>query len=143
MKQLLDMVQFRMIGIEVPQYAILADKCPDSHENMQVNAQVAFAADAPHHVVACKMRFVFKDSENALEAIEIICAFEVANEDWNKFSDGTKIIIPQSFLTHIAFHTVGTARGVLYTKSEKTPFSRIILPPINVEEMVKSNMVVE
>ena len=143
MKQPLDMVQFRMINIEVPQYAILADRCPDSLENMQVNAQVAFAADAPHHAVACKMRFVFKDPENALEAIEIICAFEVSNEDWGKFSNGTKTTIPQSFLTHIAFHTAGTARGVLYAKSEKTPFARIILPPINVEEMVKSDMVIE
>lgn len=137
------MVQFRMIGIEVPQYAILADKCPGNLDNMQVNALVAFAADVAHHTVACKMRFVFKESGNALEAIEVICAFEVANEDWAKFSDGAKTTIPQSFLTHIAFHTAGTARGILHAKSEKTPFARIILPPINVEEMVKSDMAIE
>lgn len=137
------MVQFRMRSIEVPQYAVLADKCPETLDHARLDTHIAFAADVKLRIIACKMKFVFKDSENILEVIEIVCSFEVAPQCWEEFVSDSKVTIPKSLLTHIAFHTVGTARGVLFAKSEGTPFSKIILPAINVEGMIESDMVVE
>jgi hypothetical protein len=37
-------------------------------------------------------------------------------------------------------HTVGTIRGILHCKTEGTPFNALILPPINVSEMVTGDL---
>jgi len=39
-------------------------------------------------------------------------------------------------------HTVGTARGVLHSKTESTPFNGLIIPPINVEQIIQEDIVV-
>ncbi len=51
-------------------------------------------------------------------------------------SDGV-ITIPKNLQEFLAVQTVGTSRGILFSKTEKTPFSQLILPPVNVAEMIK------
>ena len=35
--------------------------------------------------------------------------------------------------------TIGTTRGVLFAKTESTPFSKYIIPTINVAEMIEND----
>lgn len=37
--------------------------------------------------------------------------------------------------------TIGTARGVLHSKTESTPFNSFLLPTLNVNELVKKDVV--
>jgi hypothetical protein len=46
------------------------------------------------------------------------------------------LIVPKGFLAHLAMITTGTSRGVLFAKTEATPFSKFIIPTLNVSEMI-------
>ena len=37
--------------------------------------------------------------------------------------------------------TIGTTRGVLHSKTENTPFNSFLLPTLNVNELVKKDVV--
>ena len=68
--------------------------------------------------------------------------FIVKNTTINQSEKG-KIIVPEMFLEHIAAVTTGTSRGILFAKTEKTPFNNFILPPLNVKELVQSDGIFE
>jgi len=52
------------------------------------------------------------------------------------------IILPVSLITHMAVLTVGTARGILHSKTENTKFNKYLLPTINVTESLKSDIAI-
>ena len=52
-------------------------------------------------------------------------------------------IIPVDFLRYMGTIVVGTARGVLHTKTEGTVLNAYVLPPINVMELVKEDLAVK
>jgi len=49
-------------------------------------------------------------------------------------------VIPKGFLTHLTVLTIGTARGVLHTKLEKTGFEKYLLPTLNISDLIKEDM---
>ncbi len=49
------------------------------------------------------------------------------------------MVVSKGFLAHLAMITTGTARGVLFAKTEATQFSKFIIPTLNVAEMIKED----
>lgn len=50
--------------------------------------------------------------------------------------EGDKFEIPKDLQKMLAVQTVGASRGVLFCKTECTPFANLILPPVNVAAML-------
>nr|DAC76034.1 TPA_exp: hypothetical protein [Elizabethkingia anophelis]DAC76097.1 TPA_exp: hypothetical protein [Elizabethkingia anophelis] len=72
-----------------------------------------------------------------------IVEFEVKPDDWQNFRNKNKIIIPKDLLAHLAMISVGTTRGVLHSKTEKTDYQLFTLPLIDVVDLIKEDEVVE
>ena len=70
------------------------------------------------------------------------CEFEVSEKalgSFNKVKE-EKYIIPRNFLLHLGVITIGTARGILHSKTEGTKFNKFILPSINLTTMINEDM---
>jgi hypothetical protein len=69
--------------------------------------------------------------------------FLIEENSFNLLKDTQKkqVKIPKDFLTHLAILSVGTARGVLFSKTEGTIFSTFILPTINLQEMINEDAI--
>ncbi len=50
--------------------------------------------------------------------------------------------MPKNFAQHIGVITVGTARGILHTKTEGTILNSLIIPSINVLELVPNDIII-
>ena len=74
--------------------------------------------------------------------LAITCEFEIEENDYKNIHTNEKTIIPKELLEYFAVHTIGTARGILFCKTESTPYNNIIIPPLNVSEMIKDDMVI-
>ena len=74
--------------------------------------------------------------------MEIACHFKIVDDAWESFKnkDKTKLTIPVGFIRHLIMLTIGTARGVLHSRTENTPFNDFLMPTINVTEIVKSGV---
>ena len=59
----------------------------------------------------------------------------------NKKSKAYKL--PKGLLTHLSVITVGTARGVLHAKLEKTKFEHFILPTMDISDLLEDDLVIK
>lgn len=129
------MIRFRMDRISVEQFAMLSDNIPEGGMTLATGLEFQISGDG--QAVACKAKFTFADSAEAPKLmLELRCEFAIHSDDAASFSKDGKTAIPPSVLKLFAMHTVGTARGVLFAKTEGSPWSAVILPPINVDQMI-------
>ena len=128
------MMQFRMVRITVGQFAILADSVPDGDISGNLKLSVEVAPEVRQVAVGFSWSFDHADS------IDMKCEFQIRPEDWDKSVSDGKVTIPKSLVGILAAQTVGVARGVLYCKTEGTPFNGLILPPLNVSDAVESDI---
>lgn len=135
------MVQFRMSRISVEQFAILVEDAPQAE--IVVDSDVSFGVIPNKQVVAVKFNITFTHEDKKLLVMELHCYFNVRSEDWKKFEKENKVVIPKDLLAHFAMHTVGTARGVLYCKTEGTLYNQFIIPPMNVAERIPEDIVID
>lgn len=135
------MVQFRMSRISVEQFAILVEEAPQAE--IVVDSDVSFGVIPNKQVVAVKFNITFTHEDKKLLVMELHCYFNVRPEDWKKFEKENKVVIPKDLLAHFAMHTVGTARGVLYCKTEGSLYNQFIIPPMNVAERIPEDIVID
>lgn len=135
------MTRFRMFGIHLEQFAILTDK--SQNDALSMNTEVNFKYAEEGEKIACYAKFYFSEEQQRLMVLAINCEFEIHNEDFKELRKDGKTIIPKALLEFFAVHTIGTARGILFCKTESTQFNNVIIPPINVSELIQSDMVIE
>lgn len=129
-----------MRQIRVNQFAILADEVPSGV--IPVKFGIQFKTDTVGKWIAVAFKAQYMNESVPLLLLETQCDFQVKPEDWDSLANDGKLIFPVEFLRHIALHTVGTARGILFCKTEGTAFSRFILPPINLESMLNEELII-
>lgn len=134
------MVRFRMFRISVPQFAILSDKC---EEQYNIETKTEFKNSADGKAIAAVMSFSFVCKEKTDMILQVACEFSIAQEDIVSMTSDGVITVPKSLLEHFLVHTVGTARGILFSKTEGTPFNTIVLPPIDVTQIVKGDLLIK
>ncbi len=130
-----------MNRISVEQFAILVEEAPQAE--IVVDSDVSFGVIPNKQVVAVKFNITFTHEDKKLLVMELHCYFNVRPEDWKKFEKENKVVIPKDLLAHFAMHTVGTARGVLYCKTEGTLYNQFIIPPMNVAERIPEDIVID
>ena len=115
-------ISFLMRQIRVNQFAILSDDAPNGER------------------IAVAYKTQYMNGSAPMLLLEIQCDFQVKPEDWDSLVNDGKLVFPVEFLRHIALHTVGSARGILFCKTEGSPFSKFILPPVNLEKMINQDL---
>ncbi len=134
------MIEFRMSGITVEQFAILKDNPPQNPDNVRIGSEIGFEGSVERAIIGCKFHMAFEENDEKFMILKIMCSFEINNNSWDKMIQNNILTLPKDFLQHIAVHTIGTARGILFCKTESTPFNMYILPPINVERIVNEDL---
>lgn len=135
------MITFRMAKINVTQFAILADEFIGN--NLSYSVEIGFKASQRRedHHLACDFTIEFFQSEELLIKLGIMCEFDIHPDDWQKRIIDNELRVSKGDLGFLANQTVGTSRGVLFCKTEGTPFSQLIVPPINLVELIKDDVV--
>lgn len=128
------MVRFNMARIAVSQFAILSDDMPQGEINL--STEISFQYSQESRMIACEVGYKFTSEEAPFMVLKMQCEFKIHEEDWDKFVSGEDVLIPKDVLELLAVHTIGTSRGVLFCKTEGTPFNRLMIPPINVARMM-------
>lgn len=134
------MIQFGMVGINVEQFAILTDAMPPVDEiNVSATMNMKYSMSARR--IALTITFSYeRNHTDKMIIISVCCEFAIEETGWESMKKDGEIRIPKEVLRHLAVHTVGTTRGILHCKTSGTPFNSLILPPINVEEMIQEDI---
>ena len=135
-------LQFQLVKIDAPQFAIINDG--EFSNPLQINFELNFAVDSSFTSIKNALKIVFLNSSEPVMQLVVECYYAISKDSWHEMTqrDNT-IIVPVGFLQHLATITVGTARGVLFAKTVETNLSKYVLPLVNVTEMVKNDLVIK
>lgn len=129
-----------MFRINVEQFAILAENAQLEKLDIATGLEIKYSLEGKS--LAIVMTFNFVSEEEKVMLLNLNCEFQIQEDDWNSQINDAKIIFPKNFIEYLVVQTVGTARGVLHCKTEGTAFNHIILPPMNVSDMINGDMIV-
>ncbi len=133
-------VGFTLQGIKTEQFAIFEENYFPKKE-VGLGTELQFKLDQTNNQIGVFLGFEFMQTKKVFIKILVSCHFKINEDNWGEFiqKEETKLTVPKGFLAHIAMITTGTARGVLFAKTEGTEFSKFIVPTLNVSEMIPEN----
>ena len=132
-------VGFALKGIKTEQFAIFEENYSPKKET-SLGTELQFKLDQNNKQIAVFLGFEFLQGKKVFLKIQVSCHFKIEDSSWNSLIQENKLIVPKGFLAHLAMITTGTSRGVLFAKTEATPFSTFIVPTLNVAEMIKEDV---
>lgn len=135
------MTEFRLVNIKIDQFAILQEELP--HQELTLNLEIGSGANKCDRIVINKLKVNIVKDNDLLMTIAISCFFEIKLDSWKEWEHDNKVKIPRGFLVHTAIHTLGTMRGIMFCKTEGTPYQQLILPPTNVDNMITEDLLLD
>lgn len=139
-------IRFRLTKIITEQFAVLKDMYR-SEVPFNVRTELSFGARVEDNVVVVSTLFRFEsdDKQTPFILLEMRLFFNIEAESWNKLYDPDKntLALEKGFARHLNVIAVGTARGVLHSKTEDTDLNHIALPLINIEEVLQEDVIIE
>lgn len=139
-----NIVGFKIQGIKTEQFAIFEDNYSPKKET-ELSTELQFKLDQKNKQIAVFPEFEYKQGKKIFLKIQISCHFSIEEESWAQFiqEENGMLVIPKGFLAHLAMISTGTARGVLFAKTESSAFSKFIIPTLNLTEMIMEDVSVD
>jgi hypothetical protein len=135
-------VTFALFRVTTEQFAIIEEKFSDNG-NIKLGTNLRFGADDKQKQIVVFASFIFEEDDQPFLKIEAACHFRIEDKAWGQMlsNEDLTLTVPNGFMCHLGMLTVGTARGILHAKTEKTRFNRFLIPTINVTELIKGDTV--
>lgn len=135
-----DIVQFSLVRVTTEQFAVIEEAYQEGVP-INLNTNIRFGIDRKSRIVVVFCQFKFDQRGVPFIKVEVSNQFMIAPDSWMSFvRDEFTTVVPKGFMTHLGMITVGTARGVLHTKTEGTRFNEFILPTIDVMDMIRDDV---
>ena len=128
------MIPFKMVKINVEQFAILSDEAPSGSIGLNISLSFKYSSEGKR--IACVLDLKFEKDSTPVIVLRMNCEFAIPEDKWSIIEDDNSVNIPVELQKYLAAQTIGASRGILYCKTEGTPFGNLILPPINVEDII-------
>lgn len=132
-------IPYRIERIETRQFAVFPDKFIHT-KTVEVQSSYEFAVSDDISAIRCRSMFHYIQDDQLLLVLEMMTFFSIAPIGIDEIKK--KKHIPVDFLRYMGTIAVGTARGIIHAKTEGTTLNAIVLPPINLVEIIKDNMAV-
>lgn len=133
-------IEFSIKNINTEQFALFEVNHSDNGKiNLETNLSYGLNTQERDFIISLK--FTFEIKKKPFITIQVNCNFGIGVESFNDLIIEDKIIIPSWFIAHMAMITIGTSRGILHSKTEKTAFNKYILPTINVAKMIPEDAI--
>lgn len=132
------MVRFRMSKINVEQFAILKESVPQGEITVGLEVELKQASQV--EMVGVGTSFSFESSGERFMVLKVFCEFQINPEDWAGCMSDDIVTIPKDTMDYLLSQTVGVSRGILHCKTEGTAFNHIVLPPLNVSDVIKEDV---
>ncbi len=134
-------LKFRLFRITTDQFAVLPDVFNKNKKNINISIGLKFGLDSQRRIIASFVKVEFEQNQRVFIVLEVGHHYEIEIKSFDELNKiENKIIIPKDMAMHLVSLTIGTLRGVLHCKTENTEFEDLILPTINITELIKGDV---
>lgn len=136
-------MKFSLIKGDIEEFAILEEKLPENTDDLLVDNSIRVRLNVTDRRIALVNTVIYiLDIKNLLK-IRSVLYFQIEESSWNELIKEDKIIFKKDTIQHLGIITTGATRGMLIAKCMNTPYSRLILPPININKLLYEDIVFE
>jgi len=139
-----DQISFGLRKITTEQFAVIESAFDEKNDNIELVTNLRFGFNIEKRMIVPLLSINFSQNKNPFLLLEIGCHFEIIKEHWDNLylKDNHEIKIPKNIALHLVMLSIGTLRGVLHAKTENTFFNRFLVPTINVNDLVKEDIII-
>lgn len=130
-------IYYKIKQINTKQFAFFPDKYVNG-EGVAVKAEFEFKVHSSLMSIVCVSKFSFSQREDLLLTSEVWNEFAISPEGFQQLQEQRKVSV--DFLQYLATISTGTSRGIIHAKTEGTVLNAIVLPPINLKEIIKNDL---
>lgn len=130
-------IPYKINKIETRQFACFPEVFITSTE-INVGSEFVFQQSIEKNKIICISKIRYQQADRLLLILELACVFDIAPDGMEELKRESKI--PKGFLQYMASIVVGTARGVIHAKTEGSLLNPVVLPPINLVELIKDDI---
>lgn len=142
MSETKDNIGFGLRKVTTEQFAIIESSFVDG-KLIELKVGLRFGINNENKIISTFFSTNLIQEKAPFLLLEIGCHFNIIEDAWLSFlnDDKSEVVIPKGFISHLVMLTIGTARGVLHSKTENTSFNQFLLPTLNVNEMVQKDVI--
>lgn len=106
-----------------------------------VNTNCGFNVRTEFNQVRSVISVNYTQNEKLLLVAQVACYFDIAPDGFDAIK--REMRIPVDFLRYMGSISVGTIRGVIHAKTEGTVLNPVVMPPVNLEDMIKNDLIIK
>ena len=133
-------IPYRINAIRTSQFALFSDKF-ENGAPVDIQTEFSFAHNKELNSIRCTCKINYLQKETLLLLLELQCFFGIAPDGVTQLKKEKKVSV--DFLRYIGTIVTGTARGVIHTRTEGTILNGFVLPPLNLVEAIKNDMLLD
>ena len=137
-------IGFSLNNVTTEQFAII-EEAFNNNNPVELNLGSSFAVDIEKKLVSNFFKVQFIQDKTPFLILETGCHFKISPDAWQEFFDKDKntIKLPQRFAGHLLMLNIGTSRGVLHAKTDDTVYNQFMLPTINVNRLIDTDVIMD
>jgi len=134
-------IYYKFVKMDLTQFATFDDgmSITDGGEvSVGVNHRFAYGFDSG--MVLCKTIVHYSLYQSTLLKAELDCFFQIDEDSANRLEkEGNEITLPKGLMRQFASLSYSSLRGIIYARTTGTQLNSIILPLIDVTDVVKDD----
>lgn len=137
----LQSIRFSFQKIVTEQYAVIDGIfVPGEPITFTNSLEYNFSQDEP--VIKLVGNFSFLQHKKTFVKLSVSCFFRIHEDDWKSIYNEAeaKFVLAKNPALHLGSLVVSLARGVLHAKTENQPFNFVVLPPVNLHDIITDNI---
>lgn len=113
----------------------------EKRTKMQIDFE--YSADYQSYTVSVYVGIRFFQDSSSFLTLKTGCHFTITESARAAFlsDDNNRLILPRNFIRHLLMLSIGTTRGVLHAKTEQTGLNHILLPAIDVNDIIDGDVI--
>ena len=132
-------IPYKIARLETKQFAIFPEKFNNS-DPAEVSSSFEFSTSVDLETMRCRATFQYIQEDKVWLILELNAFFMIAPDGITEIKK--KGAVPVDFLRYMGTIAVGAARGIIHARTEGTVLNAVVLPPINLMEIIKEDLVV-
>jgi hypothetical protein len=133
-------IPYTIKKIITPQFAVFPENFIQGDPvNMHFNLE--FSTQFEKNLIINVLNVEYSQNDKIIMKIEVHCLYEIGKEGIEQIKKEHKI--PVDFLRYMGTITVGTARGIIASKTENTLVNQVVLPPVDLTKIIKEDFVLK
>lgn len=129
--------------MDLTQFSPEWDRFDAGNTSIAIETNFNFSFNKSEGILKCVTNLTFVQNNQVFLRSELQTFFEILKESIDELTNENVITIPRGLLCQFASLAYGSFRGVIHMKTINTDLSNLILPPMYLDEVIKSDMKIQ